>query len=57
MDRHIEKKIKALISGILVNDTSKIDKCVSELTEAIIPSKETEIMNTIVESFKGETDV
>lgn len=57
MDRHIEKKIKTLISAVLVNDTSKIDKCVSEITESIIPSKEDQIMNTIVESFKGETDV
>jgi len=52
-----KKKIKALISGILAEDNQKVKSVVKDLTESIIPEKEQDIMNVLIESFKGETDV
>lgn len=51
------KKIKALISGILADDTQKIDSIMKELSEGIISQKEDQIMKILTESFKGEYDV
>ena len=57
MCNNIKKKVKALISGIIVNDERKINMLVNELSESIIPDKEDKIMRTLIESFKGETNV
>lgn len=51
------KKIKALISGILADDTQKINSIVQELSESIIPEKEDQIMQVLTESFKGDKNV
>jgi len=52
-----KKKVKALISGILADDTDKVKSVVRDLSESIIPDKEQEIMSVLIESFKGDTDV
>ena len=52
-----KKKIKALISGILADDEQKVKSVVRDLSESIIPDKEQDIMNVLIESFKGETNV
>jgi len=52
-----KKKIRSLISGIISNDERKIELLVNELSEAIIPEKEPDIMKILIESFKGETNV
>lgn len=57
MNRNLEKKVKSLISGLLVNDDNKVNMLVNELTEAIIPNKEDMILNSLIESFKGDRDV
>jgi hypothetical protein len=57
MNSNNEKRIRALVSGLMANDTEKINSVVRELTESIIPEKEPFIMGIITESFKGETDV
>lgn len=57
MSNNSDKKIKALISGLISNDERKVNSLVNELSESIIPDKESEIMSILVESFKGETNV
>lgn len=52
-----KKKIKTLISGILADDTKKVETVVRDLSESIIPERENDIMSVLIESFKGETDV
>jgi hypothetical protein len=52
-----KKKIKTLISGILADDTQKVETAVRDLSESIIPDRESDIMSVLIESFKGETDV
>jgi len=52
-----KKKIKALISGILADDDQKVKTAVRDLSECIIPDREQDIMNALIESFKGETNV
>jgi hypothetical protein len=54
MGTNIEKKIKALISGLIVNDDARIEKLVNELSESILPDKEEKIMSILLENFKGE---
>jgi len=53
MNRNTEKKMKSLISGLIVNDDGKIKQLVNELSEAIISDKEGYIMESISDSFKG----
>jgi hypothetical protein len=57
MTGNSSKKIKALISGLISNDDQKIDSLVNELSESIIPDMEGIILEGLVESFKGETNV
>lgn len=57
MKSNNKKRIKALVSGLMANDTDRVNSLVQELTESIIPEKEDDIMNIITESFKGETNV
>ena len=57
MNRNTEKKMKSLISGLIVNDDMKITQLVNELSESIIADKESYIMESISESFKGDKDV
>ena len=57
MVSNIDKKVKALISGLIVNDKNKINRLVNELTESILPEKDEKLMKIITESFKGETNV
>ena len=52
-----KKKIKSLIGGLITNDTDKIHSLVKELSESIVPEKEDVIMEVLIESFKGETNV
>lgn len=52
-----KKKIKALISGILADDDQKVKSVVRDLSESIIPDREQDIMNVLIESFNGETNV
>jgi len=52
-----KKKIKALISGLLADDNDKVKSVVRDLSESIIADREYDIMNALVKSFKGETDV
>lgn len=52
-----KKKIKALISGLLADDDKRVKSVVRDLSESIIPDREQDIMNVLIESFKGETDV
>ncbi len=50
-------KVKALISGILADDAQKVKSVIRDLSESIIPDKEQDIMNVLIESFKGDVDV
>jgi hypothetical protein len=57
MSNNIEKKVKALISGIIVNDESKINKLVQELTESILPERTEKIMKMLSDDFRRERNV
>jgi len=52
-----KKKIKSLIGGLITNDQAKIESLVKELSKSVVPEKEECIMNVLIESFKGETNV
>lgn len=52
-----EKQIKALISGIISNDESKVNDIIKSLSEAIITEKSDVIVNAIMESLRGVPDV
>jgi hypothetical protein len=52
-----EKKIRAIIGGIISNDDSRVDQLVRELTESVVAGMESKITKTLTESFRGETNV
>ena len=52
-----KKQIKALISGLLAEDTQKVNRLVGELSESIIQRKEKVIMEMITKSLRGDTHV
>lgn len=51
------KQVKALIGSMLTNDQERISKLVAELNESVIPDKESQIMEILTESFRGDTNV
>jgi len=57
MSSNLEKKMKALISSLIVNDNKKTEMLVNEISESILPDKEDDIMKIIMESFEGDANV
>jgi hypothetical protein len=57
MNNEHDKKIKTLISGLMSGDDTKVTRISRDLVESIVTSKEDEIIECLINKFKGETDV